>query len=137
MTVVREDVVCQARTWLGTPFHHQGRLKDIGVDCAGVVVGVAAELELSAFDTNGYGRRPDSRELEHICEGQMRRINLEDAQPGDVYLIEVDGQPQHLAFATDIGMLHAYAPARRVIEHRIDQEWADRLIAAYVLPGVA
>ena len=125
MTVVREDVVCAARTWLGTPFHHQGRLKDIGVDCAGVVVGVAAQLELSAFDTNGYGRRPDSRELQHICDSQMRRVNLNDALPGDVYLIEVDGQP------------HAYAPARRVVEHRLDQAWADRLIAAYVLPGVA
>jgi cell wall-associated NlpC family hydrolase len=137
MMVVRDNIVRIARTWLGTPFHHQGRVKGAGVDCAGLVIGVASELGLSAFDTSGYGRRPDTREMENICHAQMMPIALDDVRPGDVYLIEIDRQPQHLAFATDIGLLHAYAPARRVVEHRIDQDWADRLIAAFALPGVA
>ncbi|WP_436904878.1 hypothetical protein [Acinetobacter johnsonii] len=25
--------VQEALTWLGTPYHHQGRVKDVGVDC--------------------------------------------------------------------------------------------------------
>jgi cell wall-associated NlpC family hydrolase len=39
-------IVTQARGWIGTPFHHQARLKGIGCDCLGLCVGVALELEL-------------------------------------------------------------------------------------------
>ena len=38
------DVVRMARTWLGTPYHHQGRVKGAGVDCGGLVIGVARFL---------------------------------------------------------------------------------------------
>jgi cell wall-associated NlpC family hydrolase len=132
----RAQVVATARSWLGTPFHHQGRLKGVGVDCAGVIVGTAAELGLSAFDRTGYGHRPDSRELEELCGIHMRGVRLSAARPADVMLLMVDGQPQHLAFVTDLGMLHAYAPSRRVVEHRIDESWRSRIVAAFRIPGV-
>ena len=35
------DIVTEARTWVRTPYHHQARLKGVGVDCAGLVIGVA------------------------------------------------------------------------------------------------
>jgi NlpC/P60 family putative phage cell wall peptidase len=136
MTVARAAVVAAGRTWLGTPFHHQGRMKGVGVDCVGLVIGVAQALELSDFDLTGYGHRPDSREMERLCRAMMRRVAFARARPGDVLLFNVDGQPQHLAFKTDAGMLHAYAPQRRVVEHRIDDSWAARAVAAFVLPGV-
>ena len=40
----RLEVVCEARTWLGTPFHHQARAKGEACDCAGLVIGVARAL---------------------------------------------------------------------------------------------
>lgn len=136
MTVARERVVAAARNWLGTPFHHQGRLKGVGVDCAGVVVGVAKELDLSAFDITGYGHRPNSREMEQLCYSEMSCVVQSQMQPGNVLLLEVDNQPQHLAFVTDIGMLHSYAPLRCVVEHRIDEEWKSRILGVFELPGV-
>lgn len=135
--IARTDIVAAARSWLGTPFQHQGRVKRIGVDCAGLIIGVVRELGISADDLTGYGRQPDSDELRRLCREQMRPIALEAARPGDVYLIEIDGRPQHLAFATDIGLLHAYAPARKVVEHGIDAGWRARLVAAFALPGIA
>lgn len=133
---IREDIVAAARGWIGTPFHHQGRLKGVGVDCVGVVIGVARELGISDFDTTGYARRPDSRELEKLARALMIEVPARKALPGDVLLLEIDGQPQHLAFVTDIGMLHAYAPLRRVVEHVRDDGWDARIIAAFKLPGV-
>lgn len=134
--IERGEIVRQARTWLGTPFHHQGRLKGVGVDCAGLVICVAWELGIAGHDITGYGRRPDSRELERLCREQMVEVKLSEARPGDVYLLEVDKAPQHLAFATDVGLLHSYAPARRVVEHRMDADWAARRVAAFSLPDV-
>jgi cell wall-associated NlpC family hydrolase len=140
-SVSRDDVVAAARRWLDTPFHHQGRAKSVGVDCAGVLVEVARELGLGDVDIRGYGHRPDSRELERLCYFHMTLVRLLDAEPGDVLLIEVDGQPQHIAFLTrlegEAAMLHAYAPARRVVEHRMDEEWGSRVVAAFRLPGIA
>ncbi|HKT90179.1 MAG TPA: NlpC/P60 family protein [Candidatus Sulfotelmatobacter sp.] len=33
-TKTRAEVVKTAKSWLGTPYHHMGRIKGVGVDCA-------------------------------------------------------------------------------------------------------
>jgi NlpC/P60 family putative phage cell wall peptidase len=37
-------IVATARSWLGTPYHHQAALKGVGCDCLGLVRGVYEEL---------------------------------------------------------------------------------------------
>lgn len=54
--ITPEQIVAQARTWLGTKYHHQGRLKKSakgpgGCDCLGLIIGVIDELGLQ--DGNG------------------------------------------------------------------------------------
>lgn len=34
MTATRQQVVTEALTWIGTPYHPRGRIKGVGVDCA-------------------------------------------------------------------------------------------------------
>lgn len=52
-------------------------------------------------------------------------------------MLKIDGVPQHLALITDypmpgeMGMIHAYAPARKVVEHRYDPQWRRQTYAAY------
>lgn len=41
---VRERIVADARTWIGTPFHHAAAVKGVGADCAGFLHGVFGEL---------------------------------------------------------------------------------------------
>ena len=38
------DIVTQARTWIGTPYHHAAAVKGVGSDCTGLLIGVAREL---------------------------------------------------------------------------------------------
>lgn len=38
--VTREEIVAEARTWLGTPYAHQASLKGVGCDCLGLIRGV-------------------------------------------------------------------------------------------------
>ena len=33
----REDVVSEAATWIGTPYRHRGRVKNVVVDCGGLL----------------------------------------------------------------------------------------------------
>lgn len=129
-------VVETARTYLGTPFRHQGRIKGLGVDCAGLIVGVAKELELSAFDSKDYGRVPSADKLREVLEQEMVAIQISEAKAGDVYLMSFDAEPQHLAIITDYGIIHSYSAAKKVVEHRIDDNWKRKIRGAYRFKGV-
>lgn len=137
MSVALSDVVRVARTWLGTPYHHQGRLKGVGVDCAGLVIGVAHELGLSDFDISGYAPRPDGASLSRLCAQHMRALTLDQLCPGDVLLFKFEAHPGHLGILSASNQLiHAYLPRRRVIEHGLDSAWWRQLAGQYRLPGV-
>jgi hypothetical protein len=58
-----EQILAAARSWLGTPWRHQGRLKGVAVDCGGLIIGVGKELGLLDFDIRAYGRIPDGQQL--------------------------------------------------------------------------
>jgi cell wall-associated NlpC family hydrolase len=126
-----KKIIEKAREYIGTPFRHQGRLKGVGVDCAGLVVGVAKELKISDFDFRAYGAMPNSSKLQIILNEQMDKINVSDAKIGDVYLMKFDKEPQHLGIKTDIGIIHSYSDAGAVVEHRIDEIWQSRILGAY------
>ena len=132
------DLVQAARGFLGTRFRHQGRLPGQGLDCAGVVVCAARAVGVAVHDVVGYGRLPDGDALpRHLATAGCKEIALDDARPGDIYLMRFESDPQHLALVTDIGILHAYADVGRVVEHRLDDVWRARIVAAFRLPGVA
>lgn len=45
MTATREDVIdFHARSWIGTPYHHQVSVKGVGADCLGLIRGVWRDL---------------------------------------------------------------------------------------------
>ena len=144
--ITRADVVTLARGWVGTPFHHQARLKGVGVDCVGLVIGVARELGMvePGFDVAAYQRTPDGASLMHLAELHMVRLPLGAVlAPGQVVVVSFDADPQHLGIVGDyrhggLSIIHAAALARpgRVIETRLMFSRAMRFVAAFDLPGV-
>lgn len=137
------EIVCQARSWIGTPFHHQARLKGKGCDCLGLIVGVVDELglkdrngvRLAAYDEVTYSKEPDGAYLARKLTGLLEEVPVAEARAGDLGLFKVRENPQHLAIFTDyegtLGMIHCYAQARRVVEHRLDADWKSRLVKVY------
>ena len=136
-------IVAQARTWLGTPFHHQARLKGKGCDCLGLIVGVVDEMGLkdahgrllSSYDEITYPKEPDGAYLIEKLTDLLDEVPIRDARAGDLALFKVRENPQHLAILTDyegtLGMIHSFAPSRRVVEHRLDDDWKSRLLKVY------
>jgi cell wall-associated NlpC family hydrolase len=145
MTVTRDAVVRAARGWMGTPFLHGQSLKGKGVDCIGLLIGVAYELGLAdgrpetrAVIYNGYGRQPKPDLLRQACAEYFDPI--ENAGLGDVLLMRFDREPQHFALVSDaypMYIIHAYANARQVVEHRLSLVWQARIVGAYRWKGVA
>lgn len=138
----REQIVAEARRWLGTRWHHQASLRGVGTDCIGLIVGVARALgikEAAQFDAcdwiAGYGREPDPEMLRRACSVFL--VPCRTPCPGDILLLRFLGEPQHFALvsAPDY-MIHAYAQARRVVENRIDDVWGGRIVGAYSYRGL-
>lgn len=135
------DVVSEARSWIGTPFVHQGRLKGIGVDCIGVVVGVAKALGLSGYDKTDYGRAPNPAEMRAELATHMQPIAFKDVRPGDVLWFRVEGEPRHVGIVTEtepMAMVHSYSRARVMacIEQDVDGFWRKRVAGAFRYRGL-
>lgn len=136
---MNQQYVDAAREYLETKFHHQGRLKGVGIDCAGLLVCAAKDINMpSVPDIKGYRRSPDGKTLRKILEDYLTPVSLDALEPGDILLFHFDGvQPQHVAIVTTtepLYMIHAYSVCRKVTEHAIDEMWLQRLVAAYRLP---
>lgn len=132
----REAFVAAALAQVGTKFHHQGRAAGVGLDCIGLVVCAARLVGWRVTDRTDYGRRPDGRALiEGLRAHGGVEVEVEEIEAGDILVFRYDGQPQHVAVALGDGrMVHAFAPAGRVVETEIGLYWRRRLVAVYRMP---
>lgn len=54
MTPVQQAIVDAAREWEGTPYHHHGRIKGVGVDCAMLLAEVYETAGLTPHVDPGF-----------------------------------------------------------------------------------
>lgn len=144
MNDINHIIINEARSWLGTSFHHQGRLKKTdnhngGCDCIGFIIGVADNVGLklkdkpfSHYDNLSYSRYPKKNNLEKICNQFMQKISIAESVSGDILLFKFDKHPQHLAFKSeDKNIIHCYIKSRGVVEHVLDEIWQTRIVSCY------
>lgn len=127
-----EDIVAEAQTWIGTPFHHGGRVKNVGADCLGIIVGVAKSLGLAHKDRAAYPLRANGT-LQPELDRQLLRIPISDRMPGDILLMTFDNQPHHVAFFCGEFIIHAFAEihTRRCLSQPFDDYWLSKTVAVY------
>ncbi len=138
-----EQVVEAARAYLGTPYHHDARLKGVGVDCSGLVIGAMNDLGVPVEDVRGYGRDGDGfAEMERRVRVFARKVRTPRA--GDILLFRARMMLNHCGFCTGetpggVGLIHAYsAPSvGAVVEHPMDDSWERRLVGVYRYKGIA
>jgi len=136
-------VVAAARSWIGTPYHHQASLKGVGADCLGLIRGVWRDLYgTEAERPPGYSR--DWGEVsgqETLIAAAARHLvskSTAQAKPGDVLVFRMreGAVAKHAAIlATPLTIIHA-------IEDRLAAEipytawWRRRVAAVYAFPGM-
>jgi cell wall-associated NlpC family hydrolase len=109
----REQIVAEAKTWLGTPFHHQGRVKGAGVDCVMLLLEVyAATGIIKPYDPGFYPHdwhyhRSDEKYLEGMLKFASEIPG--PPQPGDVALFKFGRAFSHGAIAVEWPIcIHSY-----------------------------
>lgn len=138
--MTQDDIITVARSALGIPFRHQGR-SEAGLDCAGLLIYVAARLCVECVDVSGYSRRPSGGQLEEALEnnvkrGTLERISPDQMQSGDFLMMRFGKDPQHLAILSGDNIIHSYLQVGKVCEHRLDDVWRARIVRIYRLAGV-
>ena len=133
---VRDLIVLEARKYLGTPYHHQGRVLGHGIDCYGLIEMVARGLGFECPSKVSYSRLPDQSHLLAYMDQYAVQIEKTHALAGDILIIPFRGQLRHMAIKTDIGMIHSFEPAGMVVEHALDEAWWRLVRRAYAFKEV-
>jgi NlpC/P60 family putative phage cell wall peptidase len=137
-------IVSEARSWIGTPYRHQGALKHAGADCLGLIRGVYRALYASDPETpppySPVWAEPSGDEaMAEAARRHLVAIGLDELGPGDVALFRWrEGHPaKHAAIiASPATMVHAQSGAC-VCEVSLCRWWARRLAFAFRFPEIS
>ena len=135
----RYEFVQTALSYLETPFHHQGRLPHVGLDCAGLVVCAARANGYQIEDVQGYAHMPSQGIFNRTLLKHCDIIKQDEVLPGDLMGFAFEAEEQHVAIVTSINpvtLLHSYSQVRKVVENHMDATWQSRLRGCYRIKGI-
>lgn len=136
---LNQAVVSAARSWIGTPYHHQQSAKGHGVDCLGLVRGVWREVvgpEVEHIPTYGSSWKTGGDDM--LLAGLDKHMTKLPQIPtlGCVLAFRYRQRlpVHHLAIATGQNtMVHAYHRTK-VLEVEITPFWLRKLSGCYGYP---
>lgn len=143
MPILRQDIVAETRSWIGTPYRHQASVKGIGCDCLGLVRGVwrgvvGAEPERAPPYAPDWAEATGIESLADAAARHLAVIPYAECAPGDLVLFRWRNNlpAKHAAIITapDL-MVHAHDGAS-VAEVVLAPWWRRRLAYAFRFPGV-
>lgn len=130
---LRGAIVAEAASWRRTPWHHQGRVKGAGVDCAMFLIEVFAAVglitppEVEYYPPDWALHRDEPRFLAILRE---LAEPVESALPGDVAMFKFGRHAAHGAIVIAWPrIVHAYAAEGCVVESDVgtNLQLAERL----------
>ena len=143
---MENQIVYEARKWIGTKFLHHGRLRknlhfEGGCDCLGLVIGVLHEIgvQIDFEDDKSYSRIIRNSILidgckKHLIEKQLMALNTGNIV---IFKFRIKLPPQHLGIIGKINnrltLIHSHSKIGKVVEHLLDDTWMNFLCAAFVI----
>ena len=152
--LTRKQIEDCARTYLGTPFQHQGRVKGIASDCVGLPYCVADELGINDRSGNAIGRtdnanypaQPTDSFVYTECQRLLIEKPIAEMQVGDVLTLKMPSIPCHVGIVSRLyvgtpnecfGIIHAFSLAHKVVETIIGKALRSRIHGCFSFPGVS
>jgi NlpC/P60 family putative phage cell wall peptidase len=136
----KDKIVRTAKSWLHTPYHHQAKVKLVGVDCAMLVAAVAEEVYEKPINTPVYS--PEwhlHNRSEMMCEliesFGCKQINVEEADRGDILTFKFGRVNSHMGILVNKReFIHARLDIGKVVINQLSGDWMNRLGRAYRFP---
>lgn len=141
--LARSAIVAEARSWIGTRYHHQASVKHVGCDCLGLVRGVwralvGPEPEAIPGYSSDWGEVSAQETLIAAARRHLIEIDPTAARPGDVLVFRM--RPGRMAkhagiLASASTFIHAQEGGP-VCEIALSPWWQARVAAAFAFRGV-
>ncbi len=119
----REIFLAEALTWEGVPWRKVGTRREEGVNCVGLLIGIARECGFPQnFITVGeawsnFQRPPWKGAMLQKAKEYLEIIKVSEAVPGDLLLYRMGHEPQHITILTSakpLTILHSLKAAGEV-----------------------
>lgn len=158
--ITREQIVAEARAWIGTPYHHQASLKGVGADCLGLVRGVWCQVTGDTHEdpppyTQDWAEATGKELMRDAARRYLDEVDITGMQkpailsvlyPGDVVLFRMleRGPAKHCGFVAKDGgvltLIHAWNQqsfkGSKVEEVAFDAGWVNRIAYAFRFKGL-
>ncbi|MEP1963156.1 NlpC/P60 family protein [Tateyamaria sp.] len=145
MSVMVNEIVAEARAWIGTPYVHQQAAKTAGCDCLGLVRGVwrgvyGSEPERPPAYSMDWSEPQGEERLWDAALRHLRAKPVGAPEVGDVVLFRMraGSVAKHLGIQTQVGpqaaFVHAYS-GHGVVESPMSAPWARRIVARFEFPN--
>lgn len=151
----KQLIVKETLTWLDTPYHHQARIKGVGVDCAQLLVGVARNCGLITEENiqripmnyspewNIHNRDEVMLNILHDM-GCKQVVGNDIPNPGDIIAFKIGRAFGHLGIiVTSTEFVHAVIQGStrgsimgKVARVHMAGEWSIMEHLFYTFPGV-
>jgi NlpC/P60 family putative phage cell wall peptidase len=149
-SLARNAIVAEARSWIGTPYHHQASVKHVGCDCLGLVRGVwralvGPEPEAIPGYSSDWGEVSGQETLLAAARRHLIEIDPAAARPGDILVFRMrpGRMAKHAGIVVgcagpeggNLKFIHAQEGGP-VCELALSPWWQARIAAAFALPEV-
>ena len=111
----------EAQSWLTTPYHHQGRIKGVGVDCAMLLcevyhaAGLIPFIDPTPYPSDWHLHRSEERYLSWVDQYADK---VDDPLPGDIVLYRFGRTLSHGGIVINWPtIIHAYRGEGVVLAH--------------------
>ncbi len=144
MSACRQDIVDEARSWLGTPYRHQASVKGAGTDCLGLLRGVwrahlGHEPETVPTYSMDWSEPQGEERMWTAARRHLIEKNPREFSAGDVLLFRMcEGRvAKHVGIVSEVcavpRFIHAYS-GYGVVENALSGPWRRRIVACFEFP---
>lgn len=138
---LRDQIIAEALSWEGTPYHHHACLKHVGVDCIHLIVGIAKAVGVldASYGPPIYSQQwhlHNTHEL--LREGILACGGTLTAHPesGDILLFRFALAASHAAILLPGEFIIHAVLNKKVTRQRYTMSWQKIFDSAYCFPGV-
>ena len=130
-----------ARTWIGTPYHHQASVKGVGVDCVGLIRGIYSEMygQEAPYLINysaDWGDTNGNEDMLKAARTYLEPVPRKQLAAGHVVLLRWQDHrvaKHSMIMTSPITAIHAYEKDA-VAEINLHRWWLDKIVFVFTWP---
>lgn len=138
---IRDKIVEEAKSWVGTPYHSGANIKGVATDCGQILievygnVGLIEKFNVEAYAMDWAMHRSEEKYLSFVKQHCER---VDKWQKGDIVLYKFGRCVSHSGiFIDDKGnMVHALANVGVIYAHYLEGDLKDRVYGFYRVKGL-